>query len=123
MMQKQQRGMTGLGIVMLLAVFGFIALGVLQMVPVYLENMKIVQVLNQIKVELDGQNPTVTDIRKSLGKRVNIESLREVNYIKDFKIARSEIGYNVSTTYSRKKQYVANLYLLAEFDHAVEIAR
>jgi hypothetical protein len=123
MMQKQQRGMTGLGIVMLLAVFGFIALGVLQMVPVYLENMKIVQVLNQIKDELDGQNPTVTDIRKSLGKRVNIESLREVNYIKDFKIARSEIGYNVSTTYSRKKQYVANLYLLAEFDHAVEIKR
>jgi hypothetical protein len=123
MMQKQQRGMTGLGLVMLLAVFGFIALGVLQMVPVYLENMKIVQVLNQIKDELDGQNPTVTDIRKSLGKRVNIESLREVNYIKDFKIARSELGYNVSTTYSRKKRYIANLYLLAEFDHAVEIKR
>jgi hypothetical protein len=123
MMQKQQRGMTGLGLVMLLAVFGFIALGVLQMVPVYLENMKIVQVLNQVKDELDGQNPTVTDIRKSLGKRVNIESLREVNYIKDFKIARSELGYNVSTTYSRKKRYIANLFLLAEFDHAVEIKR
>jgi hypothetical protein len=123
MMQKQQQGMTTLGLVSMLAVFGFIAFGVLQMVPVYLENMKIVSVLKQVKLEFDGQNPTVVDIRKGLGKRVNVEDLHDVDYIKDFKIKRSEIGYKVSTTYSRKKSYVANLYLLAEFDHAVEIAR
>ena len=122
-MQKQQQGMTTLGLVSMLAVFGFIAFGVLQMVPVYLENMKIVSVLKQVKQDLDGQNPTVVDIRKGLGKRVNVEDLHGVDYTKDFKIKRSEIGYKVSTTYSRKKSYVANLYLLAEFDHAVEIKR
>ena len=123
MMRKQQQGMTTLGVICLLLVFGFIALGVLQMVPVYLENMKVVQVMKQVKGELDGQNATVADIRESLGKRVNIEDLREISYTKDFKISRSSLGYEVSTTYSRKKLYFANLYLLAEFDHVVEVTR
>ena len=123
MMRKRQQGMTTLGIICLLLVFGFVSLGVLQMVPVYLENMKVVQVMKQVKVELDGQNATVADIRKSLGKRVNIEDLRGISYTKDFKIARSNLGYEVSTAYSRKEVYFANLYLLAEFDHAVEITR
>ena len=122
-MRKQQRGMTALGAILLLAVFGTIAFGVIQMVPVYLESMKIAQVLNQVKSELDGQSPTVVDIRKSLGKRVNIEDLREIDYTKDFVIKRSGQGYMVSTEYSRKRLFVANLYLLAEFDYAVEILR
>jgi hypothetical protein len=123
MMRKQQRGMTALGAILLLAIFGTIAFGVIQMVPVYLESMKIAQVLNQVKSELDGQSSTVVEIRKSLGKRVNIEDLREIDYKKDFVIKRSNAGYSVSTVYSRKRLFVANLYLLAEFDYAVEILR
>ena len=124
MMRKQQRGMTALGVVLLLALFGTIAFGVLQMVPVYLESMKIAQVLNKVKTEFDGQNATIVDIRKSLGKSVNIEDLRAVDYEKDFVIKRSkEGGYTVSMTYARKRLFVANLYLLAEFDHVVEIVR
>ena len=122
-MRKQQQGMTALGLLCLLTIFGFIAFGVLQMVPVYLENMKVVQVMNQTKIEMDGQNATVTDIRKSLGKRVTVEDLYDIDYEKDFKIKRTGNGYMISTDYSRKKNYFANLYLLAEFEHSVEITR
>ena len=85
-MRKQQQGMTTLGLLCLLTVFGFIAFGVLQMVPVYLENMKVVQVLNQTKIELDGQNSTKNDIVKALGKRVSVEDLYDVDYKTFFKI-------------------------------------
>ena len=122
-MRNQQQGMTTLGLLMLLAVFGFIAFGVLQLVPIYLENMKVVQVLNQTKTDLDGQNATVVEIRKSLGKRVSIEDLYDIEHKKDFVIKRSEAGQKVSSTYSRKVKYVANLYLLAEFHHEVEVTR
>jgi Domain of unknown function (DUF4845) len=121
MMRKQQRGITALGAILLLGVFGTIAFGVIQMVPVYMESMKIAQVLEQVKADLDGQSPTIVEIRKSLGKRVNIEDLNEIDYTKDFVIKRSAVGYEVSTTYSRKRLFVSNLYLLAEFDYAVEI--
>lgn len=122
-MRKREQGITFIGLLVLLAVFGFIALGVIQMVPVYLENMKVVQVLNQVKDELDGQNANLTDIRKSIEKRVNIEDLRNIDWRQDFDITRTSSGYNIAAIYERQRPLVANLYLLAEFDYEVEISR
>jgi hypothetical protein len=122
-MRKQQQGMTAIGFILMLMVFGFIAFGVIQLVPVYLENMKVVQVLNQIKSDLDGQNASLVDIRKSLQKRIDIEDLRDINWRTDFVISRSGNGYYVSTEYERTRAFVANIYLLAEFEHEVEILR
>ena len=95
MMRNNQRGMTAIGFIMVLAVLGLIGFGILQMVPVYLESMKIVQVLNQTKTDLDGQNSSVDEIRNSISKRANIEALYDVNARKDFTIKRSANGYTV----------------------------
>jgi len=122
-MRKRQEGMTALGFILVLAVLGVIAFGVIQLVPVYLENMKMVQVLNQTKTALDGQNASVTDIRKSIEKRVDIEMLMDVSPRKDFVIKRSPNGFTVAIDYERRKPYIANVYLLAEFEHSVEIVR
>jgi hypothetical protein len=123
MMRNNQRGMTAIGFILVLAVLGLISFGVLQLVPVYLESMKIVQVLKQTKTDLDGQNADIDKIRNSLDKRVNIEALYDVDVRKDFTIKRSGTGYKVGMAYERRRAYVANVYLLAVFDHSVEIIR
>ena len=122
-MRKQQRGVTTIGLVMLLAVFGLIAFGVLQLIPVYLENMKVVQVLNQVKSDFEGQNASLAQIKTAIGKRVNIEDLRGFDWRNDFVISRSPNGYWISAEYDRKKAYLANVSLLVEFEHEVEITR
>ncbi len=122
-MRKHQSGITTLGLIMLLAVFGLIGFGVLQMVPVYLENMKLVQVLNQAKIDHDGQNASLAEIKNTIYKRIDVEDLRGINMREDFVFTRSPNGYLVSIEYSRKKTFIANVYLLAEFDHSVEITR
>jgi hypothetical protein len=122
-MRKQQRGMTTIGLVMLLAVFGMIAFGVIQLIPVYLENMKVVQVLNQVKSDFDGQNASMAQIKTAIGKRVDVEDLRGFDWRNDFIISRSPNGFWVSTEYDRKKSYIANVQLLVEFEHEVEITR
>jgi hypothetical protein len=122
-MRKQQRGMTTIGLVMLLAVFGLIAFGILQLIPVYLENMKVVQVLNQVKGEFDGQNASLAQIKTAIGKRVNIEDLRGFDWRKDFVITRSPNGFFINAEYDRQKTYVANVSLLVEFEHEVEITK
>lgn len=122
-MRTRQGGMTTLGLLILLAFIGMVGFGIIQMVPVYLENMKVRQVLNQTKDKLDGQNAGLPEIRRQLGDLANIESLREVDYRKDFIITRTAEGYTVTIDYSRERSFVANLYLLAKFSHAVEIAR
>jgi hypothetical protein len=123
MMRKSQRGITTIGLIMVLAVLGLISFAVIQMVPVYLENMKIVQVLKQTKTDLDGQNASADDIRSGLDKRVNIEGLYDVDARKDFEIKRGGNGYNVRMAYERRMPYVANIYILAVFDNSVEIIR
>jgi hypothetical protein len=122
MITMQQRGMTTIGFLLVLAVLGLIAFGVIQLVPVYLENMKIVQLLNQTKEQLDGQSPSVKDIRDALYKRAEIEDLRDIDTKKDFVVKPVSGGYTVSINYERRKPYLANISLLAEFEHSVEIS-
>ena len=122
-MRKQQQGMTLIGMILVLVVLGLIGFGVIQLVPVYLENMKIVQVLNQVKTDLQGQSASVADIRKSLSKRVDIEALYDVDYRKDFVISRATNGYKVQMKYERRRAYFGNISLVADFDHSVEIIR
>lgn len=123
MMRKKQQGITAIGLVIVLTIFGFIAFAVIQLVPVYLENMKVVQMLNQVSDELSGNNATLTDITKALEKRVDIEDLRGFDWRQELIIARSSNGYTVEADYERQKDFVANVSLLAEFTHEVEITR
>ena len=121
MIIKQQRGMTTIGLLLVLAVLGLIAFGVIQLVPVYLENMKVVQLLNQTKEQLDGQSPSVKDIRDALYKRADIEGLQDIDTKRDILVKPKSGGYIVEIEYERRKPYVANISLLAEFSHSVEI--
>ena len=122
-MRKRQQGMTAIGMIILVAFIGMVGFGLLQMVPVYLENMRIQKVMNQAKENLDNQNATVMDIRKALDKGVNVESLYDVDVKSDFKIKRAGEGYTVSMDYQREKAYIANVYLVAKFSHSVDIKR
>jgi hypothetical protein len=122
-MRKQQRGMTAIGLICLLAVFGLIAFGIIQLVPVYIENMKIVALLKSVKSDLDGQNASLVQVKNSIGKRVEIEDLRDFDWKNEIEISGSGNGYWISTYYSRQKPLLGNIYLLAEFDHEVEITK
>jgi hypothetical protein len=122
-MRKQQRGMTAIGLICLVAVFGLIAFGIIQLIPVYLENMKVVGVLNQVKSNLDSQSPTVTEIKKSIAKGLLIEELRDFDIKNEIEISSSGNGYWVSTYYTRKKSLFGNVYLLAEFEYEVEVTK
>lgn len=122
-MRKQQQGMTTIGLIILVAFIGLFGFAILQMVPVYLENMRIQQVMTQTKTNLDGQKASVIEIRAALSKGANVESLYDLDVRKDFEIKRTETGYKVSTEYQREKNFIANVYLLAKFSHEVEIIR
>ena len=122
-MLSKQRGMTFIGMVILVAFFGVVGFGILQLVPVYLENMKVVQSMNQVQDELSKGKVDVAAIRKALRKRMVVEDLRDMDVKKDFVISRVDNGYELKADYERRKNYIANVYLLVDFEYAVEIQR
>ena len=122
-MHKQQHGMTTIGIVILLVFVAIAGFGVIQLVPVYLESMKIQQIMNQTKDKLDGTKASVPDIRKTLIKGVDMEGLREIRTREDFVISRTKNGFDIAIDYSRERSFVANVFLVAKFSHQVEVNR
>jgi len=121
-MRNKQQGMTAIGFVIMAIIVALIGFAGLKLTPVYLEHMKIVTTLNDVKEALDGQNPSIQEIRSSINKRLVIEMVNQVKS-GDFKIKKTEAGYDVRIQYENRTQYVANLYLVAVFNNAVEIRR
>ena len=123
-MRNRQQGMTAIGMLALAAILGLVGFAALRLTPIYLEHMKVLQILSDVKVELDGQQPSLARLRASIENRLNIESVYGLK-VKDFKITKTSVGggYIVQAKYDRRTNYVANIYLLAEFDDTVEILR
>jgi hypothetical protein len=116
-----QAGMTALGFVILALLVGVVGLAVLKVTPMYLKNMRMSQILDDVETELAGQGPTPVTIRQEFGKRFAIE---DVNLSTDaVKITQSRNGYTVRVQYEERAPYIADIYLLVAFDKQVEIQR
>lgn len=119
-MRSRQTGMTFLGFVLIAALVGLVGFAGLKLSPAYMENMKIRQILNDVKLELDGQSPTAQSIRRSIDNRINIEMVYGLK-ARDFIIEKTDGGYRVAAVYERSEPFIANVSLLVSFDDEVEI--
>jgi len=123
-MWAKQQGITAMGLIALLILLGLLGYGGLKLFPIYLEQMKIAGILNDVKFELNGQNPSLQVIKSEINKRLNIEMIADMDKrAKDFKISKSENGYMLRAKYERRTPYLANIHLLVTFDRSVEINR
>ncbi|MGI9331235.1 MAG: DUF4845 domain-containing protein [Gammaproteobacteria bacterium] len=121
-MRSRQQGMTAIGALIIAVLVGIVGLGALKLTPIYLEQMKILSVLEDVKGELDGQNASVALIRSAIGKRLNIEMISVLKK-QDFVIKKSEMGYSVRVQYDNEAPFIGDVYLLARFNDSVEIRR
>ncbi len=122
-MRSTQRGITFIGFLIIAAMVGLMGFAGLKLTPIYLENMKIRRVLNDVKIDLDGQGPTAQSIRRAIDKRLSIEMVYGFKG-QDFEIQQSSAGgFIVAARYERAEEFIANVSLLATFEDEVEIRR
>ena len=119
-MYHRQQGITAIGFIILAAFIGLFILAGVKLAPIYLEGMDVKSALTKAKTELDGNRPSIVNIRDSIQRRFDVDSVRRIS-AKDIKITRSAEGYLVDASYEARVNYVANLYLLLVFDNKVEI--
>jgi len=119
-MYRRQDGVTVLGFLILAAFIGLFILAGVKLAPVYLESMDVKSALAQTKTELDGNRPSIVDIRKAIERRFDVDSVRRISP-KDIKITRSGEGYLVDASYEGRVDYIGNLSLVLTFDNKVEI--
>jgi hypothetical protein len=121
-MRRQQRGITAISFLIIAAMVAAIGYAGVRLIPIYLNQMKVQQLLNDLKSEYDGQNVTPSALQSAIGRRLDIEML-DFPSVGDFRIEKVGNGYRVSVAYEDRVPYAANLSLVAEFDNSVEIRR
>ena len=119
--KRRQAGMTALGLCILASVFGLIGLAVMKVTPLYLQNMRLTTVMDDLKAEMDGKGTTAGNLRLYLNKRLYVEGI-DVSP-EDVKITPTGNGYNVAIEYDNRTPFIADVWLLVAFDKQVQVRR
>jgi hypothetical protein len=120
-MRSRQRGITVLGFLVLACAFGVIGLAGIKLVPMYIKNMRLSTVLDDLEREMRGAPTSPNAIRVELEKRFSIEDI--TLSAESIKISQARDGHSVRIQYENRAPYLANLWLLVTFDKQVEIVR
>jgi hypothetical protein len=119
-MKQRQRGMTFLGIVIILLILGSALYAGIRLVPVYLEYSKVVRSLNQVRDEHAAIDTNQNLIRRSLERRWDVEDISSIGW-KEVDITKTSEGFDLNAYYEAERPFVANVYLLVKFDYTVSI--
>jgi Domain of unknown function (DUF4845) len=120
-MRERQRGMTFLGLMILLSFIGIFIYAGIKLAPVYLQGYKVMKAIGDIKHETDGAAVTPPTIQRALEKRFDIEDITEVKP-KEVDITKTETGYTVHAAYDVPVPFVGNLSFLVHFEKTVDLS-
>ena len=120
-MQHRQRGMTFLGILVLVVVVGGWVYAGIRLAPKYLEFMRVAATLEKVRDEYDS-NPGSTEfmLRKAVERHFDIEMV-EVITSNDIEITKDGGSFTMSASYDDTVPLIGNVSFLVEFDKSVVV--
>jgi hypothetical protein len=118
--RQRQLGMTFIGLLCILVLVGAIGYGVVRLVPVYLNYMKLARTMESAATEFKGENADLSGVRKSLDRHWAIEDITAVDQ-KDIEITKDDSGLQLHVAYDDSVPYIANISLSVHFDKTVKV--
>ncbi len=122
MNRQSQRGLTTVGWILVIAIFGTIVLTVFKVVPMYLEYMQVKSVLESVVTDDTIDARSKRDLWLAIQKRLLINQATSVKR-EHVTFNRAEGVTTVTVDYKVEKPYIAQLFIGAHFVYSVEIDR
>ena len=119
-LRNRQKGMTGTGWLVVLALIGFFSLLTIKLVPVYLEHYSVKTVLASLENEPLITQKSVAEVKKMVHRRLKVNGVYDVDQ-KGLKVKRESGVLTVEMTYEVKKHMVGNVDVLVSFSDKVEL--
>jgi Domain of unknown function (DUF4845) len=121
-MQGRQRGMTFLGILIIIIVVGAWVYAGIRLVPKYLEYVRVASTLEKVRDEF-ASNPGSTefDLRRAIERHFDIEMVTVIES-KDIEIRKEGGTFTLHAGYEDTVPLVSNISFLLTFDKTVEVA-
>ena len=121
-MRRRQQGMTVIGLAVIAALVGLVGYGAMRLIPVFMTQMKIRQLMSDLKTEYDGNSANVTRLQTAIDKRLDIDAV-DFPKRQDFGISKTDEGFLIAVEYEDSVPYIANLSITASFENSVEIRK
>lgn len=120
MVQAKQRGMTAIGVLLILVLVGVVALAVIKLVPVYMEHFAVTSSLESLQ-EDPGDGPlTPRTLEKLLMRRLSINDADGVKR-EHVEVEKIDGGHQVTVKYERRVPFVSNIDFVVSFEDQAEV--
>lgn len=117
---NQQRGMTGIGWLFVIAMFVMVMLIVIKLVPAYIDQFNVSSVLSSLKSEPGIGTMTVQEVNTTIMKRLDINMVKEVKS-DDIYITQQGGNRIVEIEYQVQRKLLANVDVLIKFNNRIEV--
>lgn len=116
---KKQRGMTGIGWLLVLFLIGFFSFLAIKLIPIYLEHYSIKTVIESLNDEPLISKKSPAEVRKLIKKRLKINSVYD--FKKEYLTIKKGGGVmTVSVAYDVVEPMIGNVSVLVSFKEQVE---
>jgi hypothetical protein len=122
MNRHSQKGLTTIGWILVIAIFGSIVLTGLKILPMYLDYYNVKSVVDSVANDPEIDPKSKKDLWNAISKRLVINSIRFMKR-EDVSFKRKNGITTIIIDYEVEKPYIAQLYLVAKFNYSVEINR
>lgn len=117
---SQQRGMTVIGMLLLLIVLAFVALIVMKVAPMYMQYYTIKSTIESIRQEPQLAQMTAQDIQNGIQKRFDIGYVENIT-AKDLKIRNESGGRVLDLVYQDERELFYGLFVALKVNESVPL--
>lgn len=118
----RQRGMTIIGVLLVLIVIAFTALIVMRIAPIYVDYFSVREAIKGLKSESNITTMSKEEIYNSLDRRFDV-SYVDVVRGRDLKLVRQGEDLVLKLVYEDRRPLIGNLDVVARFDENVVLNR
>lgn len=111
----RQRGLSLISLIVTFAVVGFLAVIVMRLIPVYLDDNSITSAMASVASELPP-NASINEVRKRLNKNLEINSVTIVKGA-DFQLTKDGELNLIYIEYEARAPFIANIEFAVVFEH------
>jgi len=119
---RRQHGLSFVGWMALVAIFGLLILSFFRVFPIYNENLTIQSVLKGLKDDQKTNFKSKRAIWDSIYKRLSINEIYSIK-AENLKIEHKNGKTTVTITYETRRPYIGNLFIGGNFSESVVIDR
>jgi hypothetical protein len=119
---RNQKGISTIGIIVVIGIFGLLVVSFLKVFPMYLGNFRLQSVLEAMQQDVELHVKSKRAIWSSLSKRLDINEVRTIKR-EHVKMDRKDGKTTITVSYEIRDAFVGNLFIGASFNESIVINR